>query len=98
MVNGSVRRESWRMVVHGRVQGVGFRAFTRRAAKASGLVGWVRNRADGTVELEAEGPAGGFRAFRRQIRQGPRFSRVDRLEEEPLGALLGFEDFDIRFS
>ena len=41
---------SVRIVVHGRVQGVWFRAWTRDEAMARGLVGWVRNRRDGTVE------------------------------------------------
>lgn len=90
-------REGWRIVVHGRVQGVGFRAFTRNAARALSLGGWVRNRPDGTVELEVEGPAEAVQAFRRQVRQGPRFSRVDGLDGEPLGTPRGFVDFDIRF-
>jgi hypothetical protein len=44
-------------VVHGRVQGVGFRYFVMREARALGLSGWVRNQADGSVEVEAEGAA-----------------------------------------
>lgn len=89
--------EGWRWVLHGRVQGVGFRAFTRNAAVALGLTGWVRNRSDGTVEVEVEGSAPELDELRRRLRQGPTFSRVERLEEEPLEALRGFEGFTISF-
>jgi len=44
-----------RLVMSGRVQGVGFREATVDAARAAGVVGWVRNRADGTVEVLAQG-------------------------------------------
>ncbi|KAJ9468783.1 Acylphosphatase [Diplonema papillatum] len=44
------------MIVHGKVQGVHYRKYTQRQAKQLGLKGWVRNLADGTVEVQAEGP------------------------------------------
>lgn len=90
-------REAWRMVVRGRVQGVGFRAFTARRAEALGLVGWVRNRDDGTVELEVEGASAELEELRRHLRQGPRYGRVDSVDEELLEGLRNFETFEIRF-
>ncbi len=48
-----------RIVVHGRVQGVFFRASTRDQARQAGVVGWVRNRVDGAVEAWLEGPESG---------------------------------------
>jgi acylphosphatase len=69
-----------RAVVRGRVQGVGFREFTRRHAAALGLCGWVRNRPDGSVELEAEGPRSALDELLRQVRTGPRLSHVEAVD------------------
>jgi acylphosphatase len=72
--------ERLRAVVRGRVQGVGFREFTRRRAAALGLSGWVRNRPDGAVELEAEGPRLALNELLRHLRTGPRLARVDAVD------------------
>ncbi len=63
--------------VSGRVQGVGFRWTTRRVAAGMGLVGWVRNAPDGSVEIEAEGERAVLERFLEWCRHGPDFSRVD---------------------
>ncbi len=79
--------------VHGIVQGVCFRAETCREARRLGLGGWVRNLADGSVELAAEGPAERVALLLEWCRHGPPHARVDRLEaadEEPTGAEGGF--------
>jgi acylphosphatase len=73
-----------RVVVSGRVQGVFFRDSTRREASLLGLAGWVRNRADGTVEMSLSGPEAAIDAMRDDCRRGPRaaqVSRIDMLEE-----------------
>jgi len=70
-----------RLLVSGRVQGVGFRWFVREAARQHRLAGWVRNRPDGSVELEASGEDTGFRQFIETIRQGPPGARVDDVRE-----------------
>ena len=62
--------------VSGRVQGVGFRAFTRRAAEEAGVTGWVRNRIDCRVEIYAEGEKEAMEAFLDAVRKGPRFGKV----------------------
>jgi acylphosphatase len=64
-------------VVSGRVQGVGFRASAQQVAQRLGLAGWVRNLADGRVELHAEGPATALDQLLDWLRQGPSLSRVD---------------------
>ena len=67
------------VVVKGKVQGVGFRAFTEYQATQKGLLGWVRNQPDGTVELEAEGPKSALEAFLLVLQEGPRFSHVTQM-------------------
>ena len=82
-----------RVIVHGRVQGVGFRFGVVRAAESRGLGGWVRNRPDGTVEAVFEGDAGAVDALVRWCEAGPRgagVTGVDVADEEPEG-LLRFE-------
>src|SRR4051794_12086895 len=58
-------------LVTGRVQGVGFRYFTRAEAMREGLHGWVRNAADGGVEITAEGDREALDRFERAVRRGP---------------------------
>ena len=67
-------------VVRGRVQGVGFRFFTERAARAEGLSGWVRNREDGCVEALVEGDREAVERFERHLRRGPSAARVEAIE------------------
>jgi len=62
--------------VKGRVQGVGFRYFVYREAQAMGVDGWVRNRADGTVEALVEASDEDHAMLRYRLEQGPRLSRV----------------------
>ncbi|MDH5563981.1 MAG: acylphosphatase [Nitrospirota bacterium] len=66
-------------IVNGKVQGVGFRAFTQDQATQKGIVGWVRNREDGSVELEAEGPRAILDDFLKVLEQGPGLSRVEHI-------------------
>jgi len=69
------------LVVHGRVQGVGFRYFVIREAGALGLAGTARNRPDGTVEVDAEGGAGALDQLIAAVRRGPIGARVEHVEE-----------------
>lgn len=85
-----------RFLISGRVQGVGFRWFTSDTAARDGVAGWVRNLADGRVEVWAEGEAEAVTRVERALRQGPRGARVDEVvveQEEPSGA---FHDFAVR--
>jgi len=80
--------ERRRLVIHGRVQGVGFRAALARQAREEGVTGWVRNRRDGTVEAMICGSAEAVAAMIGWARRGPPAARVDRVDAE-----LGSGDF-----
>ena len=83
-----------RAVVHGDVQGVGFRDFVARQARNAGLVGWVRNRADGSVECLAEGARPALERLLEDLRHGPRLAEVSSVDarwEEPGHDLRAFQ-------
>jgi acylphosphatase len=83
-------------VVSGRVQGVGFRWFVQQAASVEGLHGWVRNLADGRVEIRAEGEREALDRFERQIHVGPRAARVDEVDTTDAGATGHDTGFTVR--
>lgn len=86
-----------RFVVSGRVQGVGYRYFARRAAVRLGLVGWVQNLPDGTVEAVVEGPGEALAAFAAELRKGPPLASVSAVHEgEPQEQPTGLKSFQIR--
>ncbi|MGX1791675.1 acylphosphatase [Microbacterium sp. NPDC055312] len=76
---------SVRVIVSGRVQGVGYRWFARETAMTCGIVGWVRNRRDGTVEAELHGDGEALGEVISALRQGPRSARVDALQITDIG-------------
>lgn len=69
-----------RLRIHGRVQGVGFRAFVDRKARLLKIDGWVRNRRDGTVEALVWGDEPLIDDFLARVREGPRWGRVDEVD------------------
>jgi acylphosphatase len=69
-----------RLVVRGRVQGVGYRAWTKRNALGLSLSGWVRNRRDGSVEAVLAGDAVAVRAMSDLLRRGPTGAAVVAVE------------------
>ena len=71
-----------RVVVHGTVQGVGFREFMRREAARLDVKGWVRNRRDGTVEAVVQGPAAAVEAIVAWAGHGPASAQVTSIEVE----------------
>lgn len=82
-----------RLVVHGSVQGVGYRASLAAEAERLGVTGWVRNRGDGSVEALVVGSSEAVEALTGWARRGPRFadvSTVDVHDAEPDGS-TGFE-------
>lgn len=84
-----------RYVVTGRVQGVGFRWYVEREARALGLSGWVRNRYDGSVEVMAAGTNQQLGALYDKLKQGPRAARVDDVEVEEASPLTDLGTFRI---
>jgi len=83
--------------ITGRVQGVGYRYYTRDAARSLGLTGWVRNRGDGSVELEAQGDAEALRRLSQWLEEGPPLGHVAKVcvdERPPVAAEVSF---DIRY-
>jgi acylphosphatase len=86
--------ERLRAVIHGDVQGVGFRYFLIDSAGPLGLQGWVRNRSDGAVEVVAEGERENLERLLQAARQGPRDARIDNVEvdwQPPAGGLTRFD-------
>ena len=74
------------VVIRGRVQGVGYRAWTEMFALERGLRGWVRNRRDGAVEALFAGPTGAVEAIIEECRKGPPGSRVDAIDQREAGS------------
>lgn len=88
-------RKRARIVVAGRVQGVGFRYAVRHWAVGLSLTGWVRNLPDGGLEAVAEGEERALEDFVCLLRRGPAMAQVERLDVEWETALGEFEDFQI---
>lgn len=83
--------------ISGRVQGVFFRATTKRKARKRGVKGWVKNLRDGRVEAVFEGDQDKVKKMIQFCHEGPRSARVEDVEvnwEDPTGV---FEDFSIRY-
>jgi len=80
------------VVVHGFVQGVGFRVAVERMALSRGVAGWVRNRGDGTVEAVFEGGSDDVESLVEACRRGPRGAHVERVDvaSEPAEGLTDF--------
>jgi acylphosphatase len=84
-----------RLVVTGRVQGVGFRWFAWQWAERLGVRGWICNRDDGSVMCEAEGRPQDVAEFERRLRNGPTGAQVDAVETMELKAEGGSSSFEI---
>lgn len=87
--------QRFRIVVRGRVQGVGFRYAALEMARKTGLTGYAKNLPDGSVEIEVQGEAVAAGLFRQWCREGPPRARVDTYFEEELPLSAG-DLFQIR--
>ena len=75
---------SYRYLVTGRVQGVGYRYFTLQIAQTLGVSGFARNLPDGRVEVLAEAPDAVMAQFEEKLREGPSFAEVSSLDRTPI--------------
>jgi acylphosphatase len=95
MTSAEKTTEARRFLVRGRVQGVGFRWYVEREAHILGIAGWVRNNADGSVEVLAMGSHEQLLGLRLRLREGPRAARVDDVEETEVKPVAGLTTFRI---
>ncbi len=81
--------------ISGRVQGVGFRYYAQKKAVELGILGFVRNRPDGSVYIEAEGSSEALETFTYWCEEGPAWARVSRVEKQEIPP-QGYQQFEIR--
>ena len=81
--------------LHGRVQGVGFRWWTRKTAEAMGVTGSVKNLADGSVEVMARADEETMQRFADKLSEGPTTARVERVDEVPAQLSADLDSFRI---
>ena len=86
------------IIVTGRVQGVFFRAYTRDEAQRLGIKGWVRNRRDGSVEIEAEGEREQLEKLIKWCHKGSPYARVEDVKVSWKEYKGEFQDFRIAYT
>lgn len=95
MFAGPEQSERLTAIVHGDVQGVGYRFFVQRQAAALGLRGYVRNLRDGTVEVVAEGPRPALEQLVAALRRGPSAAEVTTVDVTWSAAVGAFSNFRV---
>lgn len=83
--------------IYGQVQGVGFRFATWRAAQKMGVLGFVRNRQDGSVEVVAEGNSHQLATLRTWLEVGPKTAKVEQIIEQEFQLKIPLSAFSIKF-
>jgi acylphosphatase len=83
-----------KLIIHGKVQGVGFRFSCLEAAYRYEIKGFVKNKSNGSVYIEAEGEEENLKAFKDWCKKGPVWARVSDIEEDQ-GSLKEFNSFEI---
>jgi acylphosphatase len=94
---GANSMKRFHLIVHGRVQGVGFRYFTQYEALKRQLTGWVRNNDDGTVELEVQGNEEAIQLFIDTIREGTLFAKVTDVSVQEIPIIHNETQFRIMY-
>ncbi len=96
-MNEEKKTEAVHLIVHGNVQGVGFRYFTQHNATRLGVVGWVKNRYDGTVEIQAEGRKPALQALINKVQQGPSHAHVTKVDVNWKSPTGKFNQFGVTY-
>jgi acylphosphatase len=86
------------LILTGKVQGVFFRDFAKQNANKLGIVGYARNRKDGSLEIVCQGDERKMEEFTKLCRRGPIFAKVDSVTVEKGDVDEEMEYFDIRYS
>jgi len=83
--------------IHGKVQGVGYRFFATRVARRMGLKGWINNERDGSVAAAVEGEKEAIDDWIEELKEGPRYAEVTRIDQESKDYTGKLPDFDVKF-
>ncbi|MFQ6678584.1 MAG: acylphosphatase [Fidelibacterota bacterium] len=89
--------KAFKATISGKVQGVWFRDSTRKEAVKLNVVGWVMNKPDGTVYLEAEGEEEQLNQLIKWLNVGSRYSRVDNVEIEWIEPTNSYSTFEMKY-
>ncbi len=84
------------LIVHGRVQGVGYRGFAASLARRLRIAGWIRNLSDGDVEIVAEADLPTLELFIERLETGNGYSRVESITRSPIKH-SGYASFEIEY-
>ena len=83
--------------IHGKVQGVGYRFFATRVARRLGLKGNIQNNRDGSVDAVVEGEKGVIDDWIEELKEGPRYAEVTKIDQESKEFTGRLPDFDVKF-
>lgn len=85
----------WKITIRGKVQKVFFRASTKAVADQLGVKGFVMNKPDGTVYIEAEGDSFGLDSLMDFLKEGPQDAEVEAVDVDESGTVQGFKNFEV---
>ncbi|MGM0365602.1 MAG: acylphosphatase [Actinomycetota bacterium] len=91
------KTNTYKIILSGRVQGVGFRYFTENRAHKYNIGGYVRNTQDDKVEIVCQGDEDNLKPFIREIKKGPSFAMVTNADIQPITNPKNYHSFDIKF-
>ena len=83
--------------IHGKVQGVGYRFFATRVARRLGLKGYIQNNRDATVDAVVEGEGNDIDQWIEDLKEGPRYAEVTKIDQETKDFTGRLGDFDVKF-
>ena len=83
--------------IHGKVQGVGYRFFATRVARRLGLKGTIQNNREGTVDAVVEGEKSAIDDWIEELKEGPRYAEVTKIDQETKDFTGRLGDFDVKF-